>query len=228
MLSSDHPPKIMNKTVTRIVRSINMSLLATNRSLELCSQMNYETENLDFIDDATAGEVFYDLGACEGRFTTYAALKKLKVYSFEPESRNYAALEQNLKLNSLDSASVTAFNKAVGNVNSTATMDIGQPWEPVESQSIEVIRLDDFIKTMEIPLPNYLKVDVDGSEVEFIEGAVDTLTGPNLKGILFELDIESAKFPFIIDKLAGFGFSEVSRHIIPNEKTLYNIRFHKK
>jgi len=208
--------------------------------------MNYETENLDFIDDATAGEVFYDLGACEGRFTTYAALKKLKVYSFEPESRNYAALEQNLKLNSLDSASVTAFNKAVGNVNSTATMDIGQPWEgghhkvvntgsgqelifkPVESQSIEVIRLDDFIKTMEIPLPNYLKVDVDGSEVEFIEGAVDTLTGPNLKGILFELDIESAKFPFIIDKLAGFGFSEVSRHIIPNEKTLYNIRFHKK
>lgn len=235
----------MNKTVTRDVRGVSMTLLASNRSLELCSQMNYETENLDFIDDASAGEVFYDLGACEGRFSTYAALKKLKVYSFEPESRNYGALEQNLKLNNLDSSSVTAFNKAVGNVNAAAKMDIGQPWEgghhkvvdtgskqalifePVEKQTIQVIRLDDFIKEAGLPPPRYLKVDVDGSEVEFIEGAAETLAGPHVKEILFELDIESEKFGAVMDKLTGFGFCEVSRHIIPKEKSLYNIRFRK-
>lgn len=222
-----------------------MTLLASNRSLELCSQMNYETENLDFIDDASASEVFYDLGACEGRFSTYAALKKLRVYSFEPESRNYGALEQNLKLNNLDNSRVAAFNKAVGNVNASASMDIGQPWEgghhkvvdtgskqelifePVEKQTIQVIRLDDFIKSAGLPPPRYLKVDVDGSEVEFIEGAVDTLAGPDVKEILFELDIESEKFPVVMNKLTGFGFSEVSRHIIPKEKSLYNIRFRK-
>lgn len=222
-----------------------MTLLASNRSLELCSQMNYETENLDFIDDATAGDVFYDLGACEGRFSTYAALKKLKVYSFEPESRNHAALQENLKLNHLDGTSITAFRMAVGNVNGPATMDVGQPWEgghhkvvdtgskqelifePVEKQTIEVIRLDDFIKAKELPLPSYVKVDVDGSEVEFIEGAANTLADSGVKGVLFELDIESAKFPVVMNKLASFGFTEVSRHIIPNEKTLYNIRFRK-
>jgi FkbM family methyltransferase len=235
----------MNKTVTRQVRDVSMTLLASNRSLELCSQMNYETENLDFIDDAAAGEVFYDLGACEGRFSTYAALKNLKVYSFEPESRNHAALQENLKLNNLDGASITAFRKAVGNVNGSATMDIGQPWEgghhkvvdtgskqelifePVEKQTIEVIRLDDFIKAMELPLPRYLKVDVDGSEVEFIEGAEKTLAEPGVKGVLFELDIESAKFSVVMNKLAGFGFTEAGRFIIPNEKSLYNIRFRK-
>ena len=72
-----------------------------------------------------------------------------------------------------------------------------------------------------------MKVDVDGSEVEFIEGAVDTLAGPDVKEILFELDIESEKFPVVMNKLTGFGFSEVSRHIIPKEKSLYNIRFRK-
>ena len=76
----------------------------------------------------------------------------------------------------------------------------------MERQTIQVIRLDDFIKTAGLP-PRYLKVDVDGSEFEFIEEAVDTLAAPDVKEILFELDIECEKFAFVMGKLTSFGFS---------------------
>ena len=83
------------EVVSRDLRGVNMQLLASNRALRLCSQMNYETEVLDIIDRTPTGEVFCDLGACEGRFSVYAALKGLKVISIEPELRNFSALEKN-------------------------------------------------------------------------------------------------------------------------------------
>ncbi|HMK07007.1 MAG TPA: hypothetical protein VK476_05710, partial [Flavobacterium sp.] len=61
------------------LRGTNFKLMTYTRSLELCSRMNYETENLDFIDLIEGGKVMYDLGACEGRFSIYAAMKGIRV-----------------------------------------------------------------------------------------------------------------------------------------------------
>jgi predicted RNA methylase len=91
---------MINNTYTQIeVRGIIFQLYTYNRSLELCARMNYETENLDFIDSLSPGSVMYDLGACEGRFTIYALKRGLKVYSFEPDKNNFNILNENLKIN---------------------------------------------------------------------------------------------------------------------------------
>jgi hypothetical protein len=81
------------------VRGTSMQLAAYTRALELCARMNRETEVLDFIDSVPLGGCLYDLGACEGRFALYAALRSIRCYAFEPESMNFAAMLRNIDLN---------------------------------------------------------------------------------------------------------------------------------
>lgn len=235
-----------NRTVKRAVRDIELHLLASNRSLDLCSRMNYETENLDFIDEIEKGEIFYDLGACEGRFSIYAAKRGLVVYAFEPEMRNFAALTKNYELNFSNNSNLNLMNMGVGARNEEINMLVGQPWEGghhkvvenetirqdlnfeiKEKQKVKIVRLDDVIKERNLPLPNFMKIDVDGSEIGFLEGAEKTLASENLTKIIFELDVVDDNYDFIISQLKKLGFKEVSRHIIPNEDTLYNIIFSK-
>ena len=82
----------MEKIIINNVRGFELKFVGFTHPLELCAQMNYETEVMDFIDTIKKGDVFFDLGACEGRFTVYAAAKGLKCYAFEPEIRNYEAM----------------------------------------------------------------------------------------------------------------------------------------
>lgn len=236
-----------NKEVSVEVRGIKFRLMAYTRSLELCARMNYETENLDFIDEMKSGDVFYDLGACEGRFSIYAALKGLTVYAFEPESRNFKVLNENLALNSLGLDSVRTFNVAVGEDTYNGFMKIGQPWEGghqkvvehssiredlnfnfIEEQSISIISLDKFIANNRLPHPNYLKIDIDGSEVPFLKGFSSIIDSPSIRGLIFELDKADKNYYQIIKTLDDSGFSPEKEFQVPNEPTLYNIIFGRK
>jgi FkbM family methyltransferase len=221
------------------VRGVNLKLVTYTRSLELCARMNYETENLDFIDQIKPADILYDLGACEGRFSIYAAKKGVKVFSFEPEKKNFLAFTQNIHLNNLGEI-VIAINAGVGSKNGKAVMQIGQPWEGghqkvvdhgqvrndlnftfVESQQIDVLSLDSYVEKN--PFPNYLKIDIDGSEIPFLDGASKTLDSRELRGIIFELNEMDRNFSRIEDTLKSKGFSEQSRYKVPNENNLYNI-----
>lgn len=229
------------------VRGVNFKLMTYTRSLELCSRMNYETENLDFIDRIEPNEVMYDLGACEGRFSLYAALKNVRVISFEPEAKNFLAFSQNIKLNKIDESRLLAINAGVGAINGKAIIKIGQPWEGghqkvvehgeirndlnfnfIESQEINIISIDTFIEQGDYPAPNYLKIDIDGSELPFLMGASKTLQSENLKAIIFELNELDPNFERIITILNKNDFIEETRFNVPNEPSLYNIIFWKK
>jgi FkbM family methyltransferase len=235
---------IKNKFTNVEVRGIHFKLMTYTRSLELCSKMNYETENLDFIDNINQEEVIYDLGACEGRFSIYAALKGIRVISFEPEEKNFYVLSQNIKLNDIGEERLQAFNYGVGEKNGKAIIKIGQPWEGghqkvvehgdirndlnfnfIANQSINLISIDKFVEEGHCPPPNYLKVDIDGSEMPFLLGAKTTLKRKDLKGIIFELNYIDPNFTNIICILNENGFVEQQRFNVPNEPNLYNIIF---
>jgi FkbM family methyltransferase len=206
--------------------------------------MNYETENLDFIDHIPEGSTMYDFGACEGRFSIYAAKRNIRVFAFEPDEYNFLVFTENIKLNNLENK-ITTYKLAVGNKNNTAIMKIGQPWPgghqkvvqfdnyerldlnfdyELES-TIQIIALDEFIKEHQLPMPDFIKIDIDGSELPFLDGARKTLSNSTLKGIIFELCLNDSKFDYIIEKLKNAGFIEKSRHKIPNEDVLYNFIF---
>ncbi len=228
------------------VRGVVFKLMTYTRSLELCARMNYETENLDFIDKIKSNEVMYDLGACEGRFSIYAAKKGIRVISFEPEAKNYHVFSENLKINEIGSGTIKAIHAGVGEKTGQAIMKIGQPWEGghqkvvehgeirndlgfnfVEDQKIDLIALDSFIETNKYPLPDYLKVDIDGSEMPFLKGASNTLKSSKLKGIIFELNEKDSNYEAIITILKGYGFIEKEKYQVPNEPFLFNFIFEK-
>lgn len=235
-----------DKTVTKVVRGVDMKLLISNRSLELCSRMNYETENLDFIDQIKEGELLLDLGACEGRFSIYAALKGIRVLAFEPEANNYGALRKNIELNELTSSQLSSFQYAVGESEEAGIMNIGQPWagghqkviqhasvrgdldfQFKESQEVRVVSLDNFLKEAGGIVPDYIKIDIDGSEIPFLKGAVNTLQHSDLKAIIFELDKNDQYFPFILNELKKAGLHPSAEYQVPNEKSLFNIIFNR-
>lgn len=232
----------MTKVITNEVRGTGLRLVGYTRALELCARMNRETEVLDFIDEIGAGEVLYDLGACEGRFALYAALRGVRCYAFEPEARNFQALTENLALNGARAAAhLTPLQYAVGATNHLTALRIAQPWagghhrvlagagridlelDFTSAQEVEVVALDDFITARALTPPAYLKVDVDGSELPFVRGARATLSRPGLRGIMFELQTADSGYDELMRTLLACGFVEFSRHEI--EPHLFNVWF---
>lgn len=229
------------------VRGVHFKLMTYTRSLELCARMNYEPENLDFIDTIQPDKVMYDLGACEGRFSIYAAQKGIRVVSFEPEAKNFCVFSQNIELNNIPEDRLKAFNYGVGEKKGKAVIKIGQPWEGghqkvvdhgeirndlnfnfSENQTIKLTSIDTFVEEGICSPPNYLKIDIDGSEMPFLLGAKKTLKSNDLKGIIFELNDLDPNFINIISILKVNGFVEDKRFNVPNEPNLYNIIFFKK
>lgn len=235
----------MNKTTTQVeVRQIVFQLHTYTRNLELCARMNYETEILDYIDSIPKGEVFLDLGACEGRFSIYAAKSGLNVYSFEPDKYNYKVLTENLKVNSAIE-NLRSYNLAIGSHDHEGKMMIGQPWEgghqkvvvetegkrvdlnfeAKEFESINIRSLDSLVDSNELPVPQHLKVDIDGSEKSFLLGATKTLENPQVKSLMFELNVKDDEFEWINELLLSKKFEEQSRFEIPNEPYLFNVLY---
>ncbi len=227
---------LSNRTVT--VRGCLFNLDVTNGALENFASMNHEPEVLDFIDAMEPQSVLYDLGACEGRFTLYAAAKGHKVYAFEPERDNKNILDTNLWINPSLSGSVTAFKTAIGDRQYTAEMKVGQKYagghhkvigderpefKVEEVQEVFVIDLNTFVKLHLVNFPTYIKVDIDGSELEFVDGAGMVLSDNRLKGVMFEMPKNLLGMEVMIS-MTGHGFQIKSIHPIP-DTDLVNVWF---
>lgn len=167
-----------------------------------------EPETIEWIKGCTGGEVLWDIGACVGVYSLYAALKGLKVVSFEPQSVNYFLLNKNIEINKMDdkiSAYCIAFSDKT-KLNSfymksteggSAGHAFGQliDWEgkkftPVFVQGMIGFNIDDFISVFSPPFPNHIKIDVDGIEEKVVKGALNTLADLRLNSLLVEIDNE--------------------------------------
>jgi len=118
----------------------------------------------DLIDNLSADDVFYDLGANRGLHTCLAGnvIKDGEVHAFEPNPVAVGDLEPNIQYNDLSSR-VTVHQKAVsdtgeeipfvvqsdstGNTLQTSTVDEGDS----ETITVESVNLDNFIRENELP-----------------------------------------------------------------------------
>jgi FkbM family methyltransferase len=232
------------RIISNTVRDVPMTFMGYTRALALCARMNYETEVLDFIDAIPAGNVLYDLGACEGRFAMYAALRGIRCYAFEPEARNYEAMIRNIDHNRALNGNLIPVRLAVGAAHGASELKVAQPWAGghqkvvasapsridldfnfTERQTIQVASLDQWIQETGNPVPDYLKVDVDGSELPFLDGTSSTLSNQKLKALIFELSERDPGYKTVVDTLQRHGFVMGTKHSIINEPQLYNIVF---
>ncbi len=121
-------------------------------------------------------------------------------------------------------------NEAAGHVkilNKAQKVGEAETFVPDYVQNVIEWRLDDFIAQYELSVPNYIKIDVDGAELNVIEGLEKTLKNSKLKSIFIELHEDSEDTPLIRNKLKLLGFTEKSRHQVQHYTNLTNYVFAK-
>jgi len=129
--------------------------------------------------------IVLDVGANFGYYTLqFARLvgENGYVYAFEPVDRYRARLGEHLRLNNI--RNVEVINKALSNKIATAKISVGEcsatfhwcsPGEAEEVQEVHLTTFDAFVEEHKIQKIDFLKVDLDGHELMFFEGAKNTL-----------------------------------------------------
>ena len=124
--------------------------------------------------------VFYDLGAHWGYFTILASKfvgTKGKVYAFEPMPQNFLRLEQNIRINNVKN--IAPLNVAVSDKKRTIKFSNSEDTfantyiNTNEENFVEVkaISLDQFTLEKSVLPPHFIKIDVEGAEIDVLIGA---------------------------------------------------------
>lgn len=182
------------------------------------------------------GEVLFDIGANVGVYSLVAAKAtegKALIFAFEPAFFNFASLCYNITLNNCQNC-ITPFQVALYSKTSLVNFNysalspgsalhilgkIDESFDCVYEQPVLSYSLDEFIEKFNLPIPNHIKLDVDGVELEIIEGASKTLSDNRLKSLMIELNEDSDRSDeTIVDLLTEKGFILQERHIRINEK----------
>lgn len=124
-----------------------------------------------------AGSVVFDVGANVGFYTLLAAVlagRSGKVVAFEPVASNLNYLRRHLALNNI--SNVTVIEAAVSDRPGTAPFVLGPNASMGHFSSDGAIRvktvcLDELVSTGGLPVPGYLKIDVEGAEMLVLLGA---------------------------------------------------------
>lgn len=171
---------------------------------------------------AKEGGCFWDVGANVGPYTLIALALGLRVVAVEPGYANYARLCHNLALNNLLDKGVFVLAGACGagpgfewlqyadlRPGAASHKFGGARRETYQRQRVPVHPLDGLVG-IEPQGPHWLKIDVDGTELDVLQGAAGFLREPALRGIVCEMqpDQEAA----ITACIAEAGWPPPERH----------------
>ncbi|MBU1085874.1 FkbM family methyltransferase, partial [Patescibacteria group bacterium] len=135
-------------------------------------------------------DTILDIGGYFGGFAVYAAKKvgpNGKVICFEPDPRNIAILEKRirkLKLNNITLVKKALSNK-VGKANLASNYSLSSIAGLSKSKkvfSVEISTLDREMRSLNIGKVDLLKMNIEGAELEAVDGATDALK--NVKHIV--------------------------------------------
>jgi len=153
-------------------------------------------------------DVFLDIGANVGRFSVLAAAAAgCRTISVEPFTVNFNALRQNIALNGLWER-VTPLQAAIRDVTGAAAQRFSNVAGPVDGnvEHLEGYRLDDLVAADRIPVPNHIKIDVDGGEFRLIDGMAETLKDHRLRSIRLQIRLDEEASPAALDRIRAAGF----------------------
>ncbi|MBI3511403.1 MAG: FkbM family methyltransferase [Bacteroidetes bacterium] len=210
-----------------------------------------EPKTLDWIDSFSAGETMYDIGASNGMFAVYAAVKKnCCVVAFEPDAQNFSVLEMNHFLNNkkistpiislnvaasdkYDLGSFHAVNYGAGHHNKTLEKNSDLHTAYAHTQMVLTASLDKLITDFNLPEPDHVKIDVDGAEWNVMQGAAGRLASGKVRSWLIELreGTQEAENIFNLMQKNNYEMKErqkIAEIIGPPVEGVYNFLFLKK
>lgn len=170
---------------------------------------NYQLKSGDYVVDA---------GAYIGAFAVYAAKvvgDKGKVIAFEPDPDSYEKLQANVKLNDLKNIIVVKkglwsqstklnFYNDQGDGSSFIYDENGRK-KPIR---VDVVRLDEELKSLGIKKINFIKMDIEGAELEAIQSLKEWLKNQDIHLSIASYHlINNEPTSVKLEKmLKGFGF----------------------
>ncbi len=200
--------------------------------LQFCMKMNnpcadhivkngiFEYPLIDWCEQfLTKDGVFIDIGAHMGTYSIILSKKCKQVYAFEAQKSTFDCLNIGISLNncfniepinialSSEEGTVTLHHVSEDGGGSTIKSDIlecsGQTI--LEEETVEMRTLDSFhLENVE-----FLKIDVEGAELDVIKGAVETLVNNNFPPFIFEAWADDWYKPnrdLLISYVKGLGY----------------------
>jgi FkbM family methyltransferase len=182
---------------------------------------DFETRELKFVQRyLRPGMTVFDIGAHHGLYSVLAAKcvgEKGRVRSFEPSPRERKYLKQNLGINHCQNVTVESF--ALGSSAGQTELflvegdkdgcnSLRPPSVAVTSQKVpvEMETLDEYLQKQKIEKVDFIKLDVEGGELEVLRGATRLLQSAERPIILVEVeDIRTAPW--------GYRAQEIIRHL---------------
>lgn len=160
--------------------------------------------------------IFYDVGANFGWLSLIAARivgPYGKVLSFEPLDSNVRIIQHNVQTNEF--ANVQILPIALGETDGRGRFLCSsqpswgmlaatgrEPGEFIDETTVTVRRLDTAVREYRLSLPDVIKIDVEGAEINALRGAADTLASSR-PFMLIELHETNAA---VADFLTGLNY----------------------
>ena len=160
-------------------------------------------------------DVFYDVGANVGFFAVAGARRvgpAGAVYAFEPVPENATAIRESAALNGLANVEVieSAAGRTAGRERLLLVEDLS--WSHLErlgqhprtraTVDIDVVAIDDLVADGRIRPPDLVKIDVEGAEIDVLEGMRRTIA-EHRPAIVCELHGTAPEF---VEAMDGLGY----------------------
>ena len=192
-----------------------------------------EPGTLDWIHSFRPGDVYVDVGANVGMYSVYAGVVAgARVYAFEPEAQNFAALCRSIYLNGTgqtivpycaaicDTPMVFSHLLLNGMLAGLSYHDFAAPSRAYDERSRFAqgcigCSLDHLIGTSAVPTPDHVKIDVDGHEDKVIDGMRGLLGERAIRTLLLECDPGLPRTAEIVKGLIASGW-----HVNPDQVRL--------
>jgi len=225
---------IVSKNPEKSIKFYTPSLIASFRSKTIFTK---EPDTIDWLNEnGSKYNCFFDIGANLGLYSIYYAKKfDAKVFSFEPSFKNLELFARNIRLNSLQEHITVISNPlsdkflvskyfqgdfkagaaeaSFDNKRYIKEHEIKNKHNNVDKEKIFYntlgISIDNLIDKNLIDLPKLIKIDVDGNEIEILNGCTNLLEKAKKISILIETRPETEKI--VEQKLISHGFKKISK-----------------
>lgn len=167
----------------KIDQNANQEIKIAYKILSLLSvEGPYENEFVEI----EKNDIVVDAGANMGLFSIYCVQKGVKkIFAFEPQIETIKLLEKNILLNNMkdivELIPLGLYNKneerflSHSEAGHAAASIIINRNENNDSEIINCVALDSWVKKNKIPKIDFIKADIEGAERNMLEGAIEIL-----------------------------------------------------